>query len=174
MLLSLGIGMSFSLARGERETEEETVFADAFFLAGLGFHALVAFGVAFLCYLLYPDWMLMYLADRRKIPRWLIFCIFTAYFVMYVFGYLLVFPLRKKRSFLPVSVFIFILASIFALIFASFDRLWHVGTYEEYHRGEAMPMNKTKLFPLLSAAMPAAVAALIVLIKVLRRKASVI
>lgn len=165
MLLSQGLGMAFSLAQGEKEQEKSSVFATEYFRVGLLFHLVVAFGVALLCYILHPDWMLMYYGDHRKIPRAIIAYIFSGYFAMYTLGFFTVPHLRRIKRELPWAAFFSLLAFIFAFIGLSFHRLWNVGTYHEYHDGTAAPVTRTSLFPVLGLSMPGAVGGLALVLK---------
>lgn len=105
--------------------------------------------------MLYPDWMLMYLINRRKVPRRVLYCAFSMDFVMYALGCLLV-----------------LLCLIFAFILLTFKRLWLTGSYGEYHRWDAKPMINTGLFPLLSFAIPVALGGILFLIRVPRMRSS--
>ncbi|MBU4173708.1 MAG: hypothetical protein KKB90_09940 [Actinobacteria bacterium] len=167
-MLSLGLGMMFSMAQDEKEKEKASVFRTTYFKVGLAYHFVVAFGVAFACYMLYPDWMLMYYADSRKVPRPIIAYIFSGYFAMYTLGFLVVPPLREKRRERPRRLFIYLMVLIFAFIWFSFHRLWHVGSYRGYYLGDTRPITRTSLFPVLGVSMPMAVGALIAVLHMLR------
>lgn len=169
MMLSQGLGMAFSLARGEKEEGERTLFASRYFTVGLTFHAVVAFGVALACYLLYPDWMMMYFADSREVPKGVVTYIFSGYFAMYTLGFLMVPPMRRVKKELPWVVFAGLLGLVFGFIFLTFHRLWYVGSYQEYKDDEALPIHKTGLFPILLISMPAAVVGLIALVAKLNK-----
>jgi len=169
-LLSLGLGMMFSMAQDEKEKEKTSVFRSVYFRVGLAYHFVVAFGVALACYILYPDWMLMYYADSKKVPRAIIAYIFTGYFAMYTLGFLVVPALRKRREKLPRRSFISLVALIFAFIWLAFHRLWHVGDYDGYYRGDTHPITRTELFPVLGISMPAAAGALVTVLHLLRRR----
>lgn len=164
MMLSQGLGMAFSLARGEKE-KERNILASVFFRAGLLFELTVAVGVAYVCYRMYPDWMLMYFADHEKVPKGIIAYIFSGYLAMYTFGFLVVNPLSRTRKSLPWGVFAALMAAILAFIGLTFRRLWYVGSYREYHRGNARPVTDTPLFYVLGGAMPAAVGGLILALR---------
>lgn len=170
ILLSLGLGMTFSMAQDEKEKDKGSVFSSTYFLVGLVFHFVVAFGVALACYIMYPDWMMMYFGDRRKVPKAIIGYIFTGYFAMYVLGFLVVPPLKKLHRGLPLASFISLMAFIFFFIGITFSRLWHVGDFEEYHRGEAPPITETPLFSVLGLSMPGAVGGLVAVLLALRRR----
>jgi hypothetical protein len=159
MLLSQGIGMAFSLAQGEREIEKN-VFSSVYFRVGLVFHLVVAVGVAFLCYRMEPDWMLMYLSSKKHLPKAMVAYIFSGYVAMYVLGFLAVPQMRKYGRRAPWVAFGSLITLIFGFIGITFDRLWHVGDLEEYEAGTARSITETALFPVLAAAMPSAVGGL--------------
>jgi len=164
--------MTFAMAQDEKGKEKASVFVNTYFRAGLVFHFVAGFGIALICYVLYPDWMLMYYADNKKVPPAMIGYIFSGYFAMYTLGFLLVPHLRERRERLPRDVFMSLMALIFAFIFVSFHRLWRVGEYDGYHRGDTRPITSTGLLPVLGVAMPASVGALVAVLRLLGKRFS--
>lgn len=168
MMLSLGVGMAFSLAQGEVEIEKRSVFSSTYFLAGLVFQAVAVFGIALLCFGLYPDWMLMYFAPRGNVPNAIIVYVFVGYFAMYVLGFLAVPALRRLRDGLQLAAFGALLVLIFLFIGLTFHRLWYVGGYAAYLAGVAPAMTGTSLFWILLASMPVVIAGLLLVLYLLR------
>lgn len=169
MLLSLGLGMAFSLAQGDKEKDRSSVFVSAYFLVGLAFHLVMAFGVALVCYVLHPDWMWMYYTSHTAVPVALVVYIFSGYFAMYLLGFLLVPELRKVRRELPWAVFMALLLFIFIFIGLNFHRLWYVGEYSVYVADNAKAITGTSLLPILGISMPVAIGGLVIVILLLRR-----
>jgi len=88
--LTTGVGMVFSLAAEEKlqEMDKESVLKSKPFRMGMIFNTVVGVGIAAWCYKLAPDWMLMYYADHRKLPRPVQVGIFGLYHLTYTFGFL--------------------------------------------------------------------------------------
>ena len=170
MLLSLGVGMAFSLAQGDRENEKPNVFVTAYFLVGLAFELVMAFLIALICYIMEPDWMLMYFTPRDTVPNALVVYIFCGYFAMYLLGFLLVPAMRRVSERLAWAAFAADLALIAVFIGFTFHRLWYVGDFASYNMDNAKAIYQTPVFWLLLIAMPVAVAMLLLLVALLRRK----
>ena len=162
--------MAFSLAQGEKETENGSVFTSVYFLAGLAFHFVLAFGVALACFLLQPAWMFMYFTDPRIVPTAIVVYIFAGYFAMYVLGFLSVRAMREVDRRLPWGAFFSVLALIFCFIGLTFHRLWYVGDFPAYVTGVAKALPGTSLFWILLVAMPLAVVGLVAVVLALRRR----
>lgn len=169
MLLSLGLGMAFSIAQGDREKEKKNVFTCVYFLVGLAFHVAVAVGVALLCYLLHPDWMFMYLTRHDVVPVSIVVYIFCGYLGMYVLGFLLVPQLRKLRNDAPWIALFAVLAFVLLFIGLTFHRLSYVGDFASYAAGGARVITGTSLLPVLGISMPLAVGGLAAVLLLLRR-----
>lgn len=176
MLLSLGVGIAFALAQGDHETEKP-FYRSAFFLVGLAFHFVFAFGVALLCFVLEPDWMWMYFTYRPIAPNALAAYVFCGYFAMYLLGYLLTRAVRESAGVRPAAVLLGIdIAAIAVFIGVTFHRLWYVGSNGEYFGMDVMrtlrpirTMPHTGLFWVLLVAMPLAIGGLAVTLLLLRR-----
>jgi len=169
MLLSLGIGMAVCLSR-PRDFESESKFEDLFFLAGLAFHLVFAFGIELLCYLIEPDWMLMYLTDGRLFPAPFAAFLFSLYFAMFTLGYFAGCEIeRYGKKVLWVS-FSCLIALIAVFIFLTFHRLWYVGSFDEYTLGLAKPITETSLFYILIVSIPVVIGGLILTLFFLRKR----
>lgn len=170
MLLSLGLGMAFALAQGDRE-KNKPALKSTYFLVGLAFHFVVAFGVALLCYILEPDWMWMYFTSHEMVPAAIVVYIFCGYFLMYALGFLLVKAVRELNGTASWVVFGCDLALIAIFIGTTWHRLWYVGSIVEYFGNgpdilvgsmrAARPITDTPLFWVLLVAMPLAVVGLL-------------
>ncbi|MFH1148890.1 MAG: hypothetical protein V1748_00285 [Actinomycetota bacterium] len=178
MLLSLGLGMAFALAQGDRE-KNKPALKSTYFLVGLAFHFVVAFGVALLCYILEPDWMWMYFTSHEQVPTAIVVYVFAGYFLMYALGFLLVRAVRELSGTAAWAVFGCELALIAVFIGTTWHRLWYVGSIVEYFGTgpdilvgsvrAARPITDTSLFWVLLVAMPLAVIGLIAALWLLRR-----
>ncbi|MBU1671558.1 MAG: hypothetical protein KKF41_00255 [Actinobacteria bacterium] len=176
MLLSLGLGMAFALAQGDRE-QNKPVLKSTYFLVGLAFHFVVAFGVALLCYILEPDWMWMYFTAHEYVPTAVVAFVFAGYFLMYALGFLLVKAVRELSGTAAWAVFGCDLALIAVFIGTTWHRLWYVGTFGMYY-GHPVPygdpsrlqaISSTTLFWVLLVAMPFAVIGLLAVLWLLRK-----
>lgn len=161
--------MAFSLAQGDRENEKNP-FSSVYFRVGLAFHLVVSVGVAFLCYRIEPDWMLMYLSSKKRLPKAMVTYIFSGYVAMYVLGFLAVPQMRKFGRRTPWAALGTLIAFVFAFIGLTFNRLWHVGDLAEYEAGTARSITETALFPVLAVAMPSAVGGLAATLLALRSR----
>lgn len=178
MLLSLGLGMAFALARGDRE-KNKPVLKSTYFLVGLAFHFVVAFGVALLCYILQPDWMWMYFTSHEAVPVAIVVYVFSGYFLMYALGFLLLKAIRQLSGSAAWVAFLCDLTLIAVFISLTFHRLWYVGTTFAYKMesgievspsmGVVKAITGTVLFPVLLVAMPLAVIGLLAALWLLRR-----
>jgi len=170
MLLSLGLGMAFALAQGDRETEKGNVFTSVYFLVGLAFHFVLAFGVALLCFIMQPSWMFMYFTDPELVPVAIVVYIFVGYFAMYTFGFLATRAMRRVDRRLAWGSFLAAMALIFCFIGLTFHRLWYVGNFPAYIAGEAKALPGTPLFWVLLVAMPLAVVGLVAVVLLLQNR----
>lgn len=160
--------MAFALAQGDKETEKKSVFASVYFLVGLAFHFVLAFGVALLCFILQPSWMFMYFTDPDLVPVAIVVYIFAGYFVMYTCGFLAARALRKVDLRLAWGTFVAVLAFAFCFIGLTLHRLWYVGGFPAYVAGEAKALPGTGLFWVLLVAMPLALVLLAAVLLLLR------
>lgn len=161
MLLSLGLGMAFSLAQGDRE-KNKGVLRSTYFLVGLAVHFVLAFGVALICYILFPDWMFMYFTDHSIVPVAIVVYIFVGYFAMYILGFLIVRVMRQVRKELAWGTFFAVLAFTFVFIGLTFHRLWYADDFMTYMMGNPQAITSTALLPILAIAIPLAIAGVVV------------
>ena len=157
------IGMTFSLVGKEKLDEMEageSVLASVPYKHGLAFAATVGMGIAGICYKLGPDWMLMYYADHEKMPPAVQAGMFGLYPAMYTLGFLFARELEKKKKRLGWAAWAAAFLGDLAYIVIARDRLFKVGTTDEYLRGEAPSIFKSPLAPLLLVGMPSAFPAL--------------
>ena len=137
MIVTLGIGLLFSLAAHKGVRGGESVFHTRHFRLAFAYLVVVGMSVAVICYLIEPDWMWMYWVDYRKLSLAVVACAFCFYPVMFCLGYLMVPELEKLRPGLAWQVYYGVNVAAMVVILVLIHRLWHVGTIEQYANGQA-------------------------------------
>lgn len=160
--LTTGVGMVFSMAAEEKlqEMDKESVLMSKPFRMGMIFNTVVGVGIAAWCYKLAPDWMLMYYADHRKLPKPVQVGMFGLYHLTYTFGFLLAHQLSKIQKGLDRRAFAAVLAYEITYIMLSMPRLLKVGTTQEFEEGRAVSIFGTPLARILGPGIPLAIPAL--------------
>jgi hypothetical protein len=160
--LTTGVGMAFSMAAEEllQEMDKESMLKSKPFRVGMIFNTIVGVGIAAWCYKLAPDWMLMYYADHRRLPKSVQVGMFGLYQLTYTFGFLLAPQLSRMKKDLDKKAFAGVLAYEVAYILLSMKRLLNVGTTQEFEEGNAQSIFNTPLARILGPGIPFAIPAL--------------
>ena len=116
--------------------------------AGLVACALFGVGVPVLFYVLCPGWMWMYTVDPAKVPTWFVAYIFALYFIPFLAGFAFV---PKRGGWILFAVCALLEGALMA---ALWDRYIVAGTYEEFQRGAAVPLVKSRLGLILNLCTP--------------------
>ncbi len=123
--------------------------------AGLVACALFGVGIPALFYLLCPAWMWMYTVDPAKVPAWFVVYVFALYFIPFLAGFAFV-PRRGGWLLFAVCAVLEL-----ALMAALWDRYSVAGTFDEFHRGAALPLAKSRLGIFLNFATPVMIAGIV-------------
>lgn len=133
--MSTCMGMGYSAVAAGALEEDEPLLASRPFKVSFGAYMVTSI-IAVVAYIMAPDWMLMYYADHRKIPRTVQAGFFALYPVMFTSGFLLAPQLEKLNKGLCWKVLAGIAFAEILFILVNFKRLWYVGTIEEFEKGE--------------------------------------
>lgn len=123
--------------------------------AGLVACAIFGVGIPVLCYVLYPGWMWMYTVDPTKVPAWFVVYIFALYFIPFLAGFAFV---PKRGGWVLFAVCALLEGALMA---ALWDRYVAVGTFEEFHRGAAVALPKSRLGTILNILTPVMIAGIV-------------
>ncbi len=139
MGISTSVGMFYSIIAGEKLEDEESILKSRPYKIGMGAYLLETV-LPILAYKTAPDWMLMYYADHKKIPRAIQAAMFLLYPLMFTFGFLLVPQLEAMREGLSRKALAGIIAFELLFIATNSRRINYVGTTEEFERGDTTPL----------------------------------
>ncbi len=146
------IGAAFGLRRGAGPSDVRLIACAA------TANALVGIGLPAVCYAFYPAWMWGYLVDPARVPLWIVVTIFTLYWVPFAVGY-------RTHSWRALAVGL--LAQI-GLIALTWPRYRTVTTMDGFAAGVEVPPGS---IPLIFQGGLVAVAAVIILVAIARRRA---
>ncbi len=95
-------------------------------------------------YVRYPDWMLAYAVDYREIPTVLMLFIFyvslaIAGFSSSVLTQVAIKEGHKVMAWIPAFTGLVVLIYVWGI---TWDQYFHIGTYVEYHSGNAVPLQR--------------------------------
>lgn len=119
---------------------ESSVFKNKYFWHGLVFTTIFNAAVLFAA-IEYPDWMWMYFIESSQ-NTWteLTYLFIFLYYLPYIFGFVFTLELKKLGS-LWVVLFLAICAlSEVWIVMHLFDRYSQVGTYDQFHAGQALSL----------------------------------
>jgi hypothetical protein len=115
-------------------------------MAVLSFEGIIIWPVALYFYVVHPAWSWMYFVDPDRLPLGVSLLVLLAYVTTLLGGYLagwaLVRAHKDKILFAALAAL-----GLFQVIFlvACRARLWHAGTFAEYHSGHALGVGEVKL-----------------------------
>jgi fucose permease len=164
-------GMLFGLMAVRRGEIDIAPHKRLHFKVGALFWLIFGVGAGISGYIEAPDWMLMYFSDPKYLPAGMLVYIFSFYVTIFILGLFVGHWLESIKKGLGVYVFVAAVIYYLGTIALTFNRVWFVGTFEEFHAGKATPINETDIYYALWFALPLALACLIgVLIWLGRRK----
>lgn len=144
MGISTSVGMFYSIIAEEQLESEKSILKSRPFKIGMGAYLLDT-ALPILAYKTAPDWMLMYYADHRKIPKVIQAAMFLLYPLMFTLGFLLVPQLEAIQEGLSRKALAGIIAFEFLFIVTNIRRINNVGTTEEFERGDTTPFHRHPL-----------------------------
>jgi hypothetical protein len=173
--LALGAGALFGLA-GRREVAASTSLARTrAFRWGLVYLHLGVLAISLTLYAIEPAWMWMYWVDPTHLPIAVVALAFVLYEVCYIAGFALASELERWRRNATWLLAGGMMIAISAAEVATRYRLFHFGTYDEFHAGKAVLGLKTSPFHLepamaivLGPGLLATVAIVLVALKIWR------
>jgi hypothetical protein len=165
--LSFGAGLLFALAGGAGASPRR--FQTKAFRWGLAYLHLGVIAISVVLYAMQPDWMWMYWVDASTLPVAVHILAFVIYEVCFLAGFTLGAELERHRAW---SVVAATALAISATEFTTRTRLFHLGTFDEFHAGRAAPAVDTSPLQVEPAWWIVTVAggiSMVVLIVMLRR-----
>ena len=114
--------------------------------AGLVAMTIFGVGVPVYCYVKNPAWMWGYWVNPATVPTWAAVAIFAAYYAFFALGFKIV-PKRGAWWALGGVVALNLAALAVVIVAGRYNK---VGTYEEFHRGLAVPLTTSSLGMILN------------------------
>jgi hypothetical protein len=150
LVLSSLIGASVAYAaRIQIRTLQRAIFSSRYFMALMmfGFAILLPVGVYF--YAFYSDWSWMYLADTSQMSGGIVVMAMASYPIAAIMSYLVgYFSARGNSDWVTLMFLILMVVGLIGLVGVASDKLFWVGTYEQYHRNTGLrQFTNTSLFP---------------------------
>ena len=138
---------------------EQSIFQNKYFWHGFVFTTIFNAAVLFAA-IEYPDWMWMYFLETgRNTPLELSYLFVFLYYLPYVFGFVFIMELKKLSKLYSALFLVFCLLAEVWIVMHLFDRYSQVGTYAQFHQGQALSLFEPKHS--LSTVMNAAVGIMI-------------
>lgn len=135
--LALGAGLLFGLAgRGEVANAPSLARTRAF-RWGLAYLHVGVIAISAALYVIEPAWMWMYWVDPSELPIVVVILSFLVYELCYVAGFAIARELESIRRNATWGLVAIMFPAITAAEIATRVRLFHFGTFEEFHAGNA-------------------------------------
>lgn len=134
------IGIIFGF--GVKGIPTRSVFQTRGFFSGFVVVALFS-GLVYYSYLLAPDWMYNYFVRASDVPSWVVPYLFVLYFAAYAGGFVFKFELEKVGKGALWSVIALLIAASAVIPLSLGERYTRVGTMEQFHAGQAVPLPKS-------------------------------
>ena len=150
LVLSSLVGASVAYAaRIQIRTLQRAIFSSRYFMALMmfGFGILLPAGIYF--YVFYSDWSWMYLANTSDMPGGIVVMAMLSYPIAAIMSYLVgYFSARGNSDWVTLMFLVFMGIGLIGLFAVASDKLFWVGTYEQYHRNTGLrQFTSTSLFP---------------------------
>lgn len=130
--LSFGAGLLFALAG--RAGLAPRRFDTKAFRWGLAYLHLGVIAISVVLYAMQPDWMWMYWVEASTLPIAVHILAFVIYELCFLAGFTLAAELTRRQAWGLVGL---TAVAISATEFTTRTRLFHLGTFEEFHAGRA-------------------------------------
>ncbi len=104
-----------------------------FFWRGFLFQLLIFFPIGLYLFLTWPDWSWMYWVNNETTPTILKVVALSGYIISFLIGYIAsAYAIKKNRDIIAYILAAIGVVGILVITMIGFDRLIHIGTYEEY------------------------------------------
>jgi hypothetical protein len=150
LVLSSLIGASVAYAaRIQIRTLQRAIFSSRYFISLMVFGIGILLPVGIYFYAFYSDWSWMYLADTSAMSGGIVVMVMVSYPIVAIMGYLVgYFSARGNSDWVTVMFLILMVVGLIGLFSVAPDKLFWVGTYEQYHRNTGLrQFTSTSLFP---------------------------
>jgi hypothetical protein len=150
----VGASVAFA-ARVQIRTLQRPVFSTRYFFALMLFQLMIFLPVCVYFYAFYPDWSWMYLINTNTMSRGIGVMAMIAYPVASIMGYLVgYYSARGGSDWVTVMFMVFMIVGLIGLFAVAADKLYWVGTYEQYHRAAGLKaVTATSLLPSMLLAL---------------------
>lgn len=133
-----------------------------------GLIAVTLFGVAIpaYCYVRWPAWMWGYAIDPAAVHPWVVVWVFAIYYACFVAGFA---ATPRRASWLAPAGFGLLNLALLVLVWPRYSK---VGTYDQFHAGQAAPLFGSPLATVLNVGLAVTVAGSLALWLWARRSAA--
>lgn len=144
----IGASVAFA-ARIQIRTLQRPVFATRYFIALMMLEAMILLPVSIYFYTFYPDWSWMYLVDTQNLNGGVVIMAIISYPITAAMGYLVgCYSARGSSDWVTVMFMMFMFIGLIGLFALAGDKVWWVGTYEQYHRDAGVQsITSTSVLP---------------------------
>ena len=109
------VGLLYSLMNYDLIKRSGSVFKNKYFLYAIIFQTVFCMPLSILCYIVYPDWCLMYWVDSSLLPIWVPIIFYAIYYLFLMAGYWIGYSAENKsRGF---AMNLLLLSIIYLVIF---------------------------------------------------------
>lgn len=156
IIISALVGSSVAYAaRIQIRTLQRTAFTTRYFSALMLFEGMILIPIGAYFYSFYPDWSWMYLLESATLSGGIGVMTMVGYPVAAALGYLVgYYSARASSDWVTIMFIIFMFIGLVGLIAVAKNKLYWVGTYEQYHRAAGLKtLTSTSLFPSMLLAL---------------------
>jgi hypothetical protein len=130
-----------------RQIARETDPFNRWFWRAMGYSVLVFIPVAGYFYYAYPDWSWVYCFETRKLPFFVGPLVLSAYGAGMFFGFLTAQAMIQRNMLRQaIALMVYALALTLGIFGFTHHQYLHLGTYDAYHAGKAVPFLQDSTF----------------------------